>query len=355
MRPTGADARRFRHLMVTAVLSAALLAMPLEPLAAQQPAPISASIIERVEQLKPGEYLWAPDLAPAGPVLIIISLTSQRAVTYRNGVPIGVSTVSTGKAGYETPTGLFTILQKHVRHRSNLYNDASMPYMQRLTWGGLALHGGNLPGYPASHGCIRLPQGFARLLYGITRLGLTVVITQETAVPRVAPIPDPLRPTASDLDDTPASDPASGSFTWRPERSPSGPVSIVISAADRRMIVLRNGRQIGSAPITLDGSIDRTTAYTLRAIDDAGFHWLRIPLSVEPLPAGHLSGEPTPAPPKAPPEAPPEDRHPVQVAEEFRRSVVAILTEGATVVVTNDSLARSETGRRLTVMTGEDD
>ena len=105
------------------------------------------------------------------------------------------------------------------------------------------------------------------------------------------------------------------------------------------MIVLRNGRQIGSAPISLDAAIDRTTAYTLRAIDDAGFHWLRIPLSGEATPAQQeeTSGE----------------RSRLRVAAEFRRSVAAILTEGATVLVTNDSLARSETGRKLTVITGE--
>jgi hypothetical protein len=144
-----------------------------------------------------------------------------------------------------------------------------------------------------------------------------------------------LRPTASDIDDAPPS----GPFTWRPELSPSGPVSIVISTADRRMVVLRNGRQIGSAPIAIDAAIDRTTAFTLRAIDDAGFHWLRIP----------LSGEAS----TAPQEEASEERSRLRVAEEFRRSVAAILTEGATVLVTNDSLARSETGRRLTVITGE--
>src|SRR3546814_18004653 len=79
----------------------------------------------------------------------------------------------------ETPTGIFTILQKKVDHKSNLYDDAPMPYMQRLTWSGIAMHAGNLPGYPASHGCIRLPLAFAEHLYGVTQLGLTVIITQS--------------------------------------------------------------------------------------------------------------------------------------------------------------------------------
>ena len=85
--------------------------------------------------------------------------------------------VSTGRRGRETPTGAFTILQKEVVHRSRTYDDASMPYMQRLTWKGVSMHAGHLPGYPASHGCIRLPAGFAKLLYKVTKLGTPVIIT----------------------------------------------------------------------------------------------------------------------------------------------------------------------------------
>ena len=147
----------------------------------------SGTVMQAVEGLKKGEYLWAPEMSPEGPVLVVVSLATQRMTVYRNGVPIGVSTVSTGKKGYATPTGVFTILQKHVIHKSSLYEDAPMPFMQRLTWKGVALHAGSLPGFPASHGCIRLPLQFAKLLYGVTKLGFTVVITNEAAVPRIAP------------------------------------------------------------------------------------------------------------------------------------------------------------------------
>ena len=105
-----------------------------------------------VRTLKPGEFLWYPQIAPEGPVVLVVSLDEQRAYVYRNGIAIGMSTISSGKEGKETPPGVFTILQKNKDHRSNLYNDAPMPYMQRLTWDGIALHGGHLPGYPASHG-----------------------------------------------------------------------------------------------------------------------------------------------------------------------------------------------------------
>ena len=202
-------------------------------------------IAKAVQDLKAGEFLWAPEVAPSGPVLVIVSLETQRAYVYRNGVLIGVSTASTGKAGHETPIGIFTILQKQVEHKSNLYDDAPMPFMQRLTWTGIAMHAGNLPGYPASHGCIRLPLAFARNLYGVSRLGMTVVVTNSAAVPRVAPTP-------TVLSDTPdALELSNAATSWQPGRAPAGPLSIVISGADRRMLVLRNGVVIGSTPVSM--------------------------------------------------------------------------------------------------------
>ena len=293
-----------------------------------QPSLESGSVMAAAERLKAGEYLWAPDVAPEGPVLLVVSLATQRAVIYRNGVPIGISTVSTGRPGYRTPTGLFTVLQRHVEHYSSLYNNAPMPYMQRLTWGGVALHGGNLPGYPASHGCIRLPHDFARLLYGVTRLGMTVVVTNQAAVPRVAPVEallgGPSLPAASDRD-----------ASWHPERSRSGPVSIVISAADGRVVVLRNGIVIGRAPVTIDGPIARTSAYILRATPGTERSWMRIGLPGQDAePRAELRGR-------------------VHVAEGFRRSVEAILQPGATVVITEDSLRGGSTGRQMTVVEEE--
>jgi hypothetical protein len=130
-----------------------------------------------INQLRPGEFIWAPQLAPEGPFELIISLSNQRAYVYRNGVRVGASTISSGKVGYETPTGVFTILEKREVYHSNRYHHAPMPYMQRLTWGGIALHAGRVPGYAASHGCVRLPWGFSKVLYRETSLGMTVVVT----------------------------------------------------------------------------------------------------------------------------------------------------------------------------------
>ncbi|MEL7728445.1 L,D-transpeptidase family protein [Citromicrobium bathyomarinum] len=114
--------------------------------------------------------------------LVVISKGSQQMYVYRNGELWDTSPVSTGKPGKDTPAGVFPILQKRVHHRSNIYSNAPMPHMQRLTWGGIAIHAGKLPGYPASHGCIRLPKAFARELYGITEMGATTVVVVDQAL-----------------------------------------------------------------------------------------------------------------------------------------------------------------------------
>jgi len=152
--------------------------------------PINAgTVMDSVARLKPGQYIWVPEIAPRGPMLVVVNIATQRVVAYRNGVPIAVSTISTGKAGHRTPTGVFTILQKAKWHRSSKYSNAPMPFMQRLTWYGIALHAGSLPGYPASHGCIRLPHEFARLLFDETNLGMTVIVTNQEPALRIGAKP----------------------------------------------------------------------------------------------------------------------------------------------------------------------
>lgn len=147
----------------------------------------------RAQSLRNGEYAWA-DTGGAGAVAIVVSLADQVAYVYRGGALIGVSTVSTGKPGKSTPAGEFTILQKKVFHRSNLYSNAPMPYMQRLTWSGIALHAGQLPGYPASHGCIRFPAAFARQLYAITAMGGAVSVVPDLPGGPARPQPRELPP-----------------------------------------------------------------------------------------------------------------------------------------------------------------
>lgn len=137
----------------------------------------SPSVLEKAARLGPGEYVWDARGPSRGSLFLVIHLRAQRAFLYRNGVAIAATTVSTGGKGRQTPTGVFTVLQKKVVHRSRTYDDAPMPYMQRLTWKGIALHAGHVARYPASHGCIRLPWGFAKQLYAVTTLGTPVMIT----------------------------------------------------------------------------------------------------------------------------------------------------------------------------------
>lgn len=117
------------------------------------------------------------------PIMAVVSINQQRVTVYDVDGPMLRSPVSTGKPGYETPPGVFTVLEKKVEHYSNVYYDAAMPYMQRITWSGIALHAGVLPEHPASGGCIRLPMGFAEQLFGRTKLGMRVVVVRDDIGP----------------------------------------------------------------------------------------------------------------------------------------------------------------------------
>jgi len=142
--------------------------------AAAEPSAIAADT-----DVAAGRYVWRDDGSAAGPVRVLVSLALQRAFVFRGATLVGISSVSSGAPGYDTPTGTFPILQKDKDHRSNVYDDAPMPYMLRLTWDGVALHAGKVTGEPASHGCVRLPAAFARRLFEIADLGSTVTVTDE--------------------------------------------------------------------------------------------------------------------------------------------------------------------------------
>lgn len=133
----------------------------------------------------------------ARPLKLIVSIRRQRLTVWDGLRKIAEAPVSSGRSGHETPTGVFSILQKNRTHFSNLYDDAPMPFMQRLTWSGVALHAGALPGYPASHGCIRLPFSFARQLFDMTRVGARVIVASEDLQPQSVSnpkLPVPLPP-----------------------------------------------------------------------------------------------------------------------------------------------------------------
>lgn len=204
-------------------------------------------------KLKPGEYWWSPAISPTGPVMVIVSIPLQTMHVYRNGILVGRSTVSTGSEGHGTPSGVFSILEKQEIYRSKKYNDAPMPEMQRLTWTGICMHSGQLPGYPASHGCVRMPYDFSKLLYSLTDKGGTVVIGDDkTMQPHLAANPGLL---LAPKDFTPAmlKPLEKMGYDWQPQRSPNGPITILASAADKAIYVYRNGEPIGRAAIEIEG------------------------------------------------------------------------------------------------------
>lgn len=131
--------------------------------------------LEAAAALTRNQFVWA-DNGANDPVSVVVSLPDQRAYVYRGQTLIAMSSVSTGKDGKDTPVGVYPILQKKAMHKSNLYDSAPMPYMQRLTWDGIALHAGRNPGFPDSHGCIRMPIAFAKKLFAVTDVGTDVTV-----------------------------------------------------------------------------------------------------------------------------------------------------------------------------------
>jgi len=204
-------------------------------------------------KLKPGEYWWHPEISPQGPLMILVSIPEQTMHVYRNGILIGRSSISSGSKGHDTPGGVFTILEKQQSYRSKKYNNAPRPNMQRLTWTGIAMHSGQLPGYAASHGCVRLPYDFSQLLFSTTSSGGTVIIGDgKTPVPRLASNPG-LMLAPKDFSPEMLRKLGKNDYDWHPERSPEGPITIVISSADKAMYVYRNGDPIGRAAVEVGG------------------------------------------------------------------------------------------------------
>jgi lipoprotein-anchoring transpeptidase ErfK/SrfK len=126
--------------------------------------------------LTPGNYVWAEAVPKEGDAKIVVDLVTQTAYAYRGDVLVGAASISSAKTGMVTPLGFWKVQEKRPMYRSKKYGNAPMPFMQRIDEYGIALHGGNNPGYPASHGCIRMPMKFAEKLYGLTKLGTEVVI-----------------------------------------------------------------------------------------------------------------------------------------------------------------------------------
>jgi len=306
-----------------------------------QGAPTSAQLqlAKQAEVLKAGEWVWAPEIAKDGPVLVYVDLSRQRATVYRNGVRIGVTTISSGKDGYETPTGVFTILEKDRDHRSRTYDDAPMPFQQRLTWMGVALHAGNLPGFPASHGCVRLPLEFAKKLFEVTPMGGTVVIAGGHEDPVKRPAAGVLAPAMAGVTPAPAAPLTSeGSFTWNPDAAPSGPVSIIVSTGDQQVVVLRNGVEIGRAHAVVAQQTNQPQVMTFAGGSKP--QWIQVGVS-------DLKGESAEI-------VSTERVEQMRLPAAFVAGMRSVIAPGTTVLVTQASVDASSTGAQATVLDAED-
>src|SRR5437868_10517813 len=143
---------------------------------------LTADAAARQARPKPATEATAPRDA-GEPIMAIVSIKTQQVTFYDADGWIMRAPVSTGTTGRETPAGVFAVLEKDKDHRSTMYDDAEMPNMQRITWNGIALHGGPLPGYAASHGCVRMPFGFAEKLFDKTQIGMRIIISPENVEP----------------------------------------------------------------------------------------------------------------------------------------------------------------------------
>lgn len=299
------------------------------------------------DSLKKGEFTWAPQLAPVGPILVTVSLDEQMAYTYRNGVLIGVATASTGKKGHETPTGVFHTSLKDAKHHSSKYNNASMPFTQRFTSSGIALHAGGLPGYPSSHGCVHLPSEYARLLFVEAPMGMTVMVTNKTKFPESVDHPAFLSPVTADgkiqdlerLTDK-------ETYRWNPELSAAGPVSILISRADKRLVVIRNGKEIGRCKISIVNEKDSIGTYvyvaheknnTANQVNSKSIHWLSCELSDANYGSGSHGDQKT-------------QLGRIKIPDAFLQQIQSVMLEGTTMIITDASILRKTTGKGMAVI-----
>jgi hypothetical protein len=254
-----------------------------------------------------------------------VDLTKQLLYVVNDGRITRILPVSSGNGAHYrtkngqlatalTPVGRYVIQRRIVGVQ---VADLGTLYDPEYFYKGWAIHGsGSVPGYPASHGCIRMPAGFARLLYGSTKLGMTVVIADVPAAPRVAPTP-------TIVFEGPADESNNSAVSWVPEKSPSGPVSVLVSASDHRALVLRNGIVIGSAPVTVKGVVTGTWAYALRGIDQNGQHWVRLQLSGTASAGEQVSLS---------------EWQRFIAPDAFKKAVASVVQPGMTIVVTSDSL-----------------
>ena len=273
-------------------------------------------------------------------MLVYVDLGRQVATVYRNGVRIGVTTVSSGKPGHSTPTGVFTILEKDPDHRSSTYDNAPMPFQQRLTWRGVAMHAGNLPGYPASHGCVRLPMEFSKLLFKTTTMGGTVIIAGATGDPVKVPAAGVLAPARAGgvpVERLPL--PEAQDFSWNPALSATGPVSVIVSTGDQMVVVLRNGVEIGRTRAVVQQRTTDEQVMTLTSTPAGKPEWIQVGVSGLKGPGEIISTQGV-------------ER--MRIPPAFLTALRTVMTPGTTVLVTEASVRPDSTGGQTTVLASDE-
>ena len=332
-----------RRATLAALSGAALIAAT--PLRA-----VDRNIVYAIDNMLPGEFTWHPERSPGGAVAVVVSLPEQRVHVYRNGIRIAVSTCSTGKRGHRTPTGVFTILQKDKDHRSSLYDDAPMPNMNRLTWDGIALHAGHLPGYPASHGCVRLPMEFSEKLFAITHVGTPVIVAGEEEEAWELIHPGLVLGTAAT--DEMVAAVAGLSTRQRPSDWSAGDgipaVTVLATAEDRQATLIQNGAELLRAPMTIEGPPQLGEhVFLLKepAPGDTELRWLGVTYRADPAAPMTQTG-------KRPPETDLLNR--LHAPDDFMAEIKARMHPGMTLVVSDLAATPDRrSGKDFVIMTGE--
>lgn len=345
---------------------------------------------------------------PRGPLVIAISLDRQSLKLYDADGFYAEAPVSTGMRGHTTPMGVFSVIQKNKYHRSNIYSNAPMPYMQRLTWSGIALHAGVLPGYPASHGCIRMPMNFAVKLWSWTRMGARVIVapgevapsdvshpllaTQRlplvAATPATTPVVTrtadasatlPAVPATTATDATsesklaaavpaPAADSAADKATPpdaatvkpdAPAKRSTAPIAIFISGKDGKLYARQNFAPIFETPVTITASDRPLGTHVFTAKADAAqpdaFTWsvVSLPPSLRPVPgtadnrtARNRNADTASAITPPAPNSPTEALDRLTIPDDIKAQIAEALTSASSIIVSDQGIAASgETGQ----------
>jgi hypothetical protein len=317
-------------------------------------------------------------IKPKSPLIVEVSLRKQRVIVYDANGFFAEAPVSTGTRGHPTPMGVFSVIQKQKWHRSNIYSGAPMPYMQRITWSGIAMHAGVLPGYAASHGCIRMPTAFAIKMYHWTRMGARVLVTRNAVVPRSFSHPllpalkgqpppaaaaqpptdaakadsDPAQPmNVSMKDSNVVADPPIG----------TGRISVFISGKDSRLYVRQKFAPLFDVPVTIAPSDRPLGTHVLTAKVDKNdpnlLHWTVVSLpgpSRRPRRGAHarvwrrrrglrrVSAEAEPPPAE---DSPTEALDRITIPRGVMARIAAAMTTGSSIIVSDQGIRHGETGK----------